>query len=338
MAFPWLHHSTWDDGATATEWSAGETDSSGIMDAPHYKTLSRGGFAPWQGGHALRMVLSGTAVSNVQEDTDFDSALGVTIHIWLSVLIGADVVLSDGDEVILFALRSVAPANELVFGVDRSGSDYRLFAGETGATRTLVIQRSNTRWYEVELTFLVNAGAGTIDFFVDGGQIGAQITGLTGAAVVDGQLGAVSGTAANNAGTILIGGLIADDARVFRRTRFPNETFWVTRDIAAWVGPCTLDAASVSGTSTDAVMTILDTDIFSSTGESFSREPVVYVRNVTANDQSPGFNTPVIFEKGAYVQLTGTNPQAWISIKQPSGVVKSNGNYIDRGRKRKPFR
>ena len=338
MAFPWLHHSTWDDGVTDTEWDQSETDTSNIMDAPHYKELARGGFAPWQGGHCLRMVLNGTAVSDVQEDSDFDTTTGNTIHIWFTVLIGADLSISDGDEIILFALQSSGSANDVVFGVDRSGSQYRLFAGETGATNTLNITRSNSRWYQIELTAVINAGAGTLDWYVDGNLIGGQMTGITHASIIQGLVGAISGTAANNAGTILIGGLIADDARIFPRERFPNETFWVTRDQTAWVGPCTLDAASVSGTSTNAVMTILDTDIFTSTGTSFSREPVVYVRNITANDQSPGFNTPVVFKKGAYVQLTGTNPQAWVSIKRPSDVVQSNARYISRGRGRKQYR
>ncbi len=335
MAFPWLHHSTWDDGAIATEWDQGETDSSNIMDVAHYKELARSGLTPWQGAHALRIVLNGTAVADIQEDSDFDIAVGGAnnIHIWMPVLIGADVALNDGDAVILLALQSVAPANEFVFGLDRSGDDYRLFAGETGATRTFTITRSNNRWYQIELSGLIEAGAGTMNFYVDGAQVGAQITGITHATTIQGLLGAISGTASGNAGTILIGGLIADDARIYPRERFPPETMWVTRDITSWVGPCTLDAASVSGTSTDAVMTILDTDNYSSTGTSFSREPVVYIRNVTANDQSPGFNTPVKFKKGAYVQLTGTNPQGWISIKHPSVVVKSREQYVQRGRK-----
>ena len=338
MAFPWLHHSTWDDGVTTTAWSESETDSSNIMDAPHYQELSRGGFAPWQGAHCLRMVLNGTAVSILQENSNFDLALNNNIHFWLPVLVGADVVLSDGDAITLLLMRSAAPANQITFGLERSGSDYQFFLGQTGSTRTHIITRSNSQWHQIEISaFVQNGGNGTLDLFVDGGQIGAQITGITNIAIADGRVGAIIGTAANNAGTILIGGLIADDLRIYKRERFPSETVWITQDQNAWVGPCTLDAASVSGTSTNAVMTILDTDIFTSTGTSFSREPVVYVRNVTANDQSPGFNTPVVFKKGAYVQLTGTNPQAWVSIKAPSDVVQSNARYISRGRGRKQY-
>ena len=333
MAFEWAHQETWDDGTRGNF----DATSGTVHDFPHYKELARGGFAPWQGAHAIRLTLSGTDTGFITEDDGFDTTNGNSIHIWMPVLLGADLTLNDTDTVILFALRS-GSADEAVMGVRRSGSDYQFFAGNTGATRTLTVQRSNSRWYELEASIAIGTSSdGTMDFFVDGGQIGAQIGSINHINTTHTRLGAVSGTAAGNLGTILIGGIIGDDARIYKRERFPNETMWVTRDMTAWVGPCTLDAASVSGTSTNAVMTILDTDIYTATGTSFSREPVVYVRNITANDQSPGFNTPVVFKKGAYVQLTGTNPQAWVSIKRPSDVVQSQARYISRGRGRKQY-
>ena len=281
-------------------------------------------------------MLSGTATGFIEETADFDTGLNARIFVWFPVCLGSDLELNDGDAVILFALQSTGAVNEVVVGVDRSGANYRLFAGETGATRTLVVTRSNKRWHQIELDCLINGagGAGTIDFYVDGGQVGAQITTLTQAAISEARLGVVSGTAAGNAGTILIGGIIADDLRVYPRERFPVDTCWVTRDISAFIGPCTLDSVLLTGTGTDATLTILDTDIYEATGVAFSREPVVYVRNVTANQQEPGQNLPIRLKKGAYVQLTGTNPQAWLSITQPSDVVLSSARYVDRGRVR----
>ena len=106
------------------------------------------------------------------------------------------------------------------------------------------------------------------------------------------------------------------------------------RNMGAFLGPCMIDEAAVTGTGTDAVMSILDTDIFETAGIGFSREPTIYVRNVVASDQAPGFNLPVRFHKGAYVQLTGTNPQAWLSIAPPSQVVLSQEGYVQRGLRR----
>ena len=299
--------------------------------------MARQGLAPWRGSHALRLALNGTATANIQENTGFDTSLAGTINIWFSVCVGADVTLGDGDNVILFALQSTGPTNEVVVGLRRSGSAYQLFAGRNAATNTLTITRSNKTWHQVELTCTIAGGTGTIDFYVDGGTVGSQITGLTQGAIIQGQLGAISGTAAGDSGAILIGGIIAAAARVYPRTQFPEDSVWVTRDITAFVGPCDIDDVVVTGTSTDAAITILDTDIYSSTGVGFSREPVVYFRNVTANDNSPGLSTPVRVKRGAYIQLTGTNPQAWVSIESDdcrSSVVKSHANYVDRGLKR----
>lgn len=332
MAFPWLQQETWDDG-TRGNFDA-ETDASSILDFPDYRELARGGFSPWQGAHALRLRLNGTATANIQENDGFDTAAAGVIHLWMPWLIGADLRLADTEAVILFALQSAGPVNEVVFGVRNNGGVYELFCGETGATRTLAITRSNTRWYQIEIRADIdNAGSndGTIDFYVDGAQVGAQITALDQGAITQAQLGAVSGTAAGQTGTILCGGVIADDARVFPRRRFPDDTIWITRDMNAFVGPCTLDTALITGTGTDAVLALYDTDVYDASGIDFSREPVVYVRNVTANDQAPGFNTPVQFRRGVYAVITGTAPQAWVSIREPSAVVKSGANYVGRG-------
>ena len=242
--------------------------------------------------------------------------------------------LNDGDALILFDMQS-AGVDEVVFGLRRSGDDYQLFAGETGATRTLTIQRSNSKWHQVELEITLDAGAannGTLTFHVDGGQVGAQITGLDQGATDNGQLGVVSGSAASNAGTILIGGIIADDTRIFPRKYPVRETVWLTKDAQVFIGAGVIDSVVVTGTSTDAVATLLDTDIYEAGLTNFSREPVAYVRNVVANDQSPGLNLPVEFYKGVYIQLTGTNPQAWVSIKNGS-IVQGHGGYVEFGRR-----
>lgn len=332
MAFPWLHQTTFDDGTLGNFDS--ETDASAIFDYPTYRELARSNFAPWNGAHCARARLSGTAVGYVTETGDFDTAADGTIYVWFSVCIGADLSLTAADTVILFALESAGPVSEVVVGVRNNSGTYELFCGETGATRTLAIVPNNKKWYQIEVAANIDSGGpndGTVDFYVDGAQVGAQITGLDQAVITQASFGAVSGTAANNRGTILFGGIIADDARVYPRERFPNNTFWVTRDINAFVGPCVIDAASVTGTSTDAIMTILDTDNYSSTGTDFSREPVAYLRNVTASDSSPAFNGPIVCKRGAYVQLAGTSPQGWVTIKEGGTPVMSAAQYVDRG-------
>jgi hypothetical protein len=332
MAYPWLHHSNFDDGTRQNFDS--ETDASNILDFPDYRVLALKGLSPWQGGHALRLRLNGTATGVITETGDWDTALAGTIHTWFTVCIGADLTLTAGDTVVLFSLDSAGPVSEAVVGVRNNSGTYELFAGETGATRTLAITRSNSRWYQIELAAVIDSGVGndgTLDFYVDGAPVGAQITGLDQAAITQARFGAVSGTAAGNTGTILLGAIIADDVRVYPRARFPIRTQWVTRDLAAFVGPVTIEEVHLTGTGTDAVLTILDTDIYTSTDPTFSREPVAYVRNVTASDQSPGLATPIQLKRGAYCQLTGTNPQAWVTLGTPSAPVLSSAGYVNRG-------
>jgi hypothetical protein len=331
LSFPWLTQETFDDGTRGNFDS--ETDASNILTFPHYRQLAADGLSPWQGAHALRLKLSGTATGFITETGSFDTAAAGTIHVWMPVCIGSDLNLTAGDTVILFALDSAGPVNEAVMGVRNNGGVYELFAGETGATNTLAITRNSRQWYQLELSCLIDSGApndGTIDFYVDGAAVGAQITGLNQGAITQARLGAVSGTAAGNSGTILIGGIIADDLRIFPRPRFQlgTDTVWVTRDITAFVGPVKLDSVQLTGTGTDAVLTILDTDHFESTDN--PRPPAVYVRNVTANDQSPGMNSPISLAKGCYVQLTGTAPQAWVSISSGAPVLSHSG-YVNRG-------
>lgn len=327
MAYPFLIDETFDDGTRGTFDS--ETDAGSVLDYPDYKELARAGQAPWQGAHALRVQLSGANNAYVED-------AGITaqspISLWAPILVGADFTIDDADVVNVIEVRSTDAIPEAFVAVRRTGANYELVAGDgTTVQRNYgTITRSNSRWYQIELT--VNRTAGTIDWYVDGGQVGSQITAVSIDSLTVVRAGAPSGTSAGDSGTILVGRVIIDDARVFPRKRFPGETIWITRDINAFIGSGTIDSVQLTGTSTDAVLTILDTDIYNATDTSFSREPVVYVRNVAANDQSPGLNLPKEFYRGAYVQLTGTNPQAFISLKGGC-LVGSQANYIDHARK-----
>jgi hypothetical protein len=340
MAFPFLADENFDDGTLGNFDS--ETDSSSILDFPHYAELARGGRAPWQGAHAMRARLNGTAVGFVTETGTFDTAGASTIHIWGTVLIGEDVSIATDGVIVLAALQSAGPVNEACLVLSNTAAlGYHLAFGETGATRTFPIVRSNKIWYEFEMSALIdNAGSndGTLTGYIDGAPVGAAITALDQGAITQFSLGAVSGTSAGDRGTILFGGVIADDARIYprRQKRFSVDK-WVTRDINAFVGSGELDGVSITGTGTDAVLNIYDTDIFEATGVGFSRQPLIYTRNITANDQSPGMTTPIKFDKGCYVQLTGTAPQAFLSLKDgcPAGVMMSDENYVQAGRARR---
>jgi hypothetical protein len=338
VAYPYIFESTFDAG-TLDSWSS-ETDSSSIFDYPHYAELARQGFAPWAGAHCARARLSGTAVGYLTHTSAFDLSASGTISAWFTICVGEDLFLNDTDTIILYSLLASA-TNESVFGIRNNGGVYEFFAGETGATRTMTIVPNNKKWYQIEVVSVIDSGVGndgTLAVYVDGFLLGAAVTALDQGAITDGRFGVISGTASGDRGTILFGGLIADDLRIYPRKRFATEK-WITHDITAFVGHFWLDSASITGTSTDAILTCYDTDIFESTAVSFSRSPKVYIRNVTANDQSPGMTTPVEFTKGCYAVLAGTAPQAFLSLRNALNqtVVQSGANYVDAGRARKAF-
>ncbi len=341
MAFPFVVDETFDDGTRGNFDS--ETDASSILDFPHYAEIARQGFAPWSGAHVVRGKLNGTAVGFITETGTFDLAATNTLHILFPVLIGEDVTLAVSEHVVLFCLDSAGPVLEASFGVRNNAGVYELFFGETGlaGTRTFPITRSNKKWYEIEISVLIDSGVGddgTMTNYIDGGPIGAAIGTLDQAAITQARYGIVTGTTATAKGTILLGPIMADDARIYprRRNRFKCDQ-WVTRDRTVWIGTGELDAVSLTATDTAGVMNIYDTDIFETTGVNFSRIPLIYTRNVTANDQSPGMTTPIRFEKGVYVQLAaGASPQAFLSLKDEcaASVIMSDANYVEKGQKR----
>ena len=327
--YPFISQETFDDGTRGNFDS--EVDAGSILGFPSYKELSRFGLSPWQGTHALRVSLSGANDAYIEESNAIVAQSPV--RLWFPLLVAADFTLDDGDVVNVLEVRSTDAIPEAFIAVRRSGNDYQLVAGDGVTVQRIygAITRSNSRWYQIELT--INQVVGTIDFYVDGGQVGGQVGGLSIDPLTTLRLGAPAGTSVSDSGTLLIGGLIADDTRVFPRLRFAVETIWVTRDITAYLGNGTIDSVNFTSTGTDGILTILDVDVFESS-ISFSREPIIYLRNTEANAQVPGQNLPVSFRRGVYVQLAGTNPQAWISLKDGgSGVVRSQSNYIDLARK-----
>lgn len=327
MAFPYFIESTWDAGTLDSFDST--TDVGSILSFPHYKELSRFGLAPWRGSHAMRVVINGVNTAYVQAAA-FAQA---TQSIWLPICVHDDFTLNDGDNLQIFAFYSAGTTRGGTLSIRRSGSNYQFVANAAsgGPEAVFTFAKDKTVYYQLELS--LNSANGTLDFFVNGGQVGSQLTGLTLVTPLFARMGALN-TAAGQSGILLFGGVISDDLRVFPRKRFPDDTDWVTHDRQAFIGSGTVDNAQLTGTSTDGVLSILDTNIFESGITDFSREPIIYTRNTIANAQVPNYQVPVVFHRGLYIQLTGTNPQAWISLKQHgTQVVMSYANYVDLGRK-----
>lgn len=334
MAHPWVSEQRFDDGTLGTFDT--ETDASSILDFPHYSELARQGLSPWSGAYCVRLRLNGTAVAELVETGSWDLLADGTLRFWFTVCIGADLTLANTDTVVLFSLDSAGPVREVSFGVRNNAGVYELFAGETGATRTLPITRSNARWYQIELDANIDSGVpndGTLDFYVDGAPVGAQITGLNQEAITQGRYGAVVGTAAGNAGTILLGPILADDLRLYPRRRFPGHSVYLTQSQHAFIGSGWIERIALRGTSADSTLVIYDTDRYFATSIDEFREPIAALKALTNNQMEETYGDRLLFSRGCYVALTGTNPEAWVTLAGGS-VVQSHGGYVNRGVRR----
>ena len=331
MAFPFLFSENFETG-TAGAFDA-ETDTDSILDFPHYTTLASSKMVPWRGAYAMRIRPNGgTASAYVQENGSFDTAASGTIFIRFYVYLGRDFAMANSDKFSLMELESVADTTtEVACGLDRNGSNIRFWFAETSAAAatTIVLGTTTTaigKWYCFEVKAVIDAGGGndgTIDAYVDDGSAGAQITALDQGAIVDAKFGMI-GVDAGTTGTILFDGIIADDAQVFSDTeRYKPLNQWLHSPSNHPVIGAGAASVAVTGTSTDAVLSVFDTD-----GVSTRLEPIAVIRNVSANEFTPGHDI-FEFDHGLYLTLTGTNVQAFVSVE--AGGIWSEGALINRG-------
>ena len=334
MAFQYAFEENFEDGTKGLFNT--ETDSAGILDFPHYTELARAGMAPYQGAYAMRVKLNGGTTSGYLIESDgFDTSAAGTIFIRFHFYIGKDFTMADTDKVMLFDLESTLnTTSEVACGLIRSGTSINFWVAETATATAVTLTLGTTttalsKWYQVEIKAVIDAGGGndgTIDSWVSGTPL-TQITALDQGAIVNARIGAI-GPDAGTSGTLLFHRVMADDTRIFPEVeRFNSSNIRCTAaNNHPIVGPGRF-AIAVTGTGTDAVATVYDTD-----GVPSELTPAVRLRNVSANEMVPGHD---IFEvkHGAYLVLSGTLAEAFFSIE--SGGMLSEANYVNRGRKTK---
>lgn len=303
----------------------------------HYSSLARRGYSPFSGDYTARLALTGSATSYLLEAGTVPDNIdaGETWHIWFAMCIPTNFTLDASDFAPVLQLLSSGTA-EMVVGIDRSGSDYRITFGQAAATRTLVITRSNSKWHQIEVTYVPAAGTGTIDGFVDGNQVGAQVSGLTSVDITDMRYGisSVGQTINNSAGDLLLGPLwITPDARIYPQTRFGTSKYIIT-DSMAFVGPCVVDSIQYTDTGANDTCVVTDTDDSASAARG-DHNPRAILRIGTAEEVVPGFNTPERFDRGVHLAFTSaTLPEAIVTVRGGAPVL-SHANYVQRGLKRK---
>ena len=313
MAFPFVYEANFET-ADASEWDS-ETDTGAQLDFPRYFDLARFPWptaAPHTGSACMRATLSGGTDDAFVTEGDIDIAADTTRFAKFDIWFSPNFTATADDTINVFELQSTGPVVEATFGfrVVASTGVINFGIGETAPTSFGSVQIERGRWYTVELQVHLDAGGGndgTIDLFVtkEGDTASTtvhatQVGSLDQAAVIQGVLG-VQDHLATTTGTILFDGFRFDDERVFPERRFKRDPF-LTKSGHAFIGPGSIDGAALLTTGGSNVMKLYDTDVANTDGDQEMKVEL-------DQDRQTSFTGPLLFEKGCFVELSGTNPR-----------------------------
>ncbi len=331
------------DGGTSGIWGTIQDSGTATATITHWSALAREGLSPFSGDYVARWALSGG-------DTSYYIDLSATVvdtsetwHILFTLLIEEDFTLTASDILPIFQMITTNTTT-MEMGIRNNAGQYELYAGASGATRTLPITRDNKKWYQIELQMdPVSGGAtGTMDFRVDGNAVGAQIGSLQSADATKMWLGICNEgeTLNSTSGHFMISDFILnEDLRVYPRTRFgPSKTIY--DDEQVFIGPCRLDSVHFTTETDNQTLILTDTDDSLLTNPG-SGEIKQVLKVTSAGEIVPAFNTPQWFYRGIHARFVNnlfvaeaTQPRvAMLSVNGGSPVM-SHANYVERGMKR----
>ncbi len=239
--------------------------------------------------------------------------------------------LAASDRFSLVELQSAGDVVEAAMGIQATaGGVLQWWCGENAASATIRAQNMGGQgvWTHLEMTGTLDSGVGNdgiLRFYVNDGQVGANITTLDQAAIAEIQIGGMGMDAGTTAGRILYDDYIADDLQIFRdRERFMLHHRSHFAEDHPIVGP---GKFSIAATGTGATGTTIATG-YDSDGVDANLEPIFVLRNTAANEFIPGHDVFTV-SHGLYLTLAGTAAQAFISVDRAG--IRSEGGYITRG-------
>jgi hypothetical protein len=327
MAFPWTFHENFEAG-TKGDFNS-ETDANGVLNFPNYKKIARmyaNNPMPYRGAHALELDLNGAATDQyVQEDDGFDVTLSNTLYVMFSLFVTTDLVMGTNDRLTVFTMQSTGPVDEAVVCIRESSGVIEILGAETGVTGTVrATELELGKWHTVELVVTPAAGTGTVDFYLDGRQVGAQIATLTQAEIIQARLGAIAKDSGTTTGRIYIGEVFSDDARVYPYPDRHANPKVLTKSEHLFVGPGHLDWIALLNTTADNVIKVYDTDKADTLAAEGHRIEL-------DGDVHRSFSDPTFFKRGCYVELAGTEPRVQAKYIENSDEPGVFGPVMDDG-------
>ena len=309
MSFPYTAEFNGETGNFPGEWSGGATDTQSKSATHHFVYLAKNGLTPFNGAYSWGIDLSVGSVADcyVRETTKFVTALTSTWGVGFAVYL-SDLKMTASDRFSIFRAGATGSADEAVVDIWNNAGTIEIVGANTGATTpaqyTPLIQN---KWHWIELYgTLATGAAGTITLAVDGYVVGSQITGLTQLALTDGSVGAMGVDAGTTAGRIFFGPVVFDDGQIgltyprYARTRTQTKSGHI------FIGPGTIATAELTPGDTDNVVTFFDTDMAYTTSLQYQVGGL--------SPAQPALSRPLVFQRGCFAQLTGTNPMAVIQI------------------------
>lgn len=278
-----------------------------------YLARNRAWGMPFRGAYALFAEL-GVDTDSYVRSTSIAIGSGGNEHSRFMFYIGDDVEATTTTEVILYTME---PAVAAVGVRIESGGDIKFgIRSNTDAFTTSDIVLEKGKWYTAELHSATTNGntctARLKELGIELETVNDVVTG----AITEGRLGVIgvgAGSLADVSGSIILDQLVHDVSRVYGvDERFPQRLLINDSQQHVFVGSgCIEDIQLLAGAGTDCVLEVYDTDEADTTMSNL-------VARVTNNTSGETVNyegrLPIRVSKGAYITLSGTDPQAVISI------------------------
>lgn len=318
MAFPFEFEGNFEVG-DASEFTALVGTQVAVE---HFTELarSRAVGVPFRGAYALKATFGVDTDSYVRSTTITigSDAIG---HARFMFYIGSDVSATADTEVTLYTTVPAAGA----FGLRiEAGGDIFFGAASNGSALTLgtpALERG--RWYTAELETDTGNGDDVIAR-LDNGPSATIVNGVATGATTEGRLG-IQGIGAGAmtalAGSITLDELVTDDTnRVFGlEERYPHHRL-LTKTTHLFVGAGTIEAVQlIAGAGTDCELNIYDTQTADTNPLNLKFR---ITNNTSAETRDYNGRSDMKFSKGAYITLSGTTPQAVVTI----GIASSYGS------------
>ena len=322
MPFPYLGEVTFEDGTAGTGNALTDTQSKSLGYLHYTESVARYGVVPYSGAYVWG--LNQATGTKTTECRNTIAALNVanTEH-WAAgcAIYLKGIVMGNGDRTTVLQAWGATGQGTLQLYYTTAGGLQLLgsLAHDTAVGTNPVTTITQNEWHWIEIRGDVQTGGtGTLDFFLDGAQFGAQVDTLTNVAITDLYFGAINADATCTAGLIFFDDVICTShatvqpsVPMIERFRWNPVVTSYTQGQHVFVGPGTVASLSLlSGVTTDYIR-MYDTDVhYTATGESFVGE-VHSTLGVTEVATTYG---PFAFERGCYVVLSSATARGQVHI------------------------